>query len=143
MDISNKGLQFIKDREGFRAKAYKDGGGVWTIGYGTITIHGRPVGPSDTCTETQASAWLIKHVEDKCYRSLKGLDLSQGQFDALCSFIYNVGANAFAGSTLLKKIKAYDFKGAALEFLKWINIAGKPSPGLLSRRILEKQMFES
>ena len=69
--------------------------------------------------------------------------INQNQYDALCSFTYNVGIRAFIKSTLLKKINQNDFSGAANEFLRWNKVDGKPHPGLTDRREQEKNLFTS
>ncbi len=68
--------------------------------------------------------------------------LTQWQFDALCSFAYNVGAQNLRTSTLLRKLNARDYAGAAAQFDRWVMADGKPLPGLVKRRALERAMFE-
>ena len=69
--------------------------------------------------------------------------LNENQIDALTSFVYNVGQNAFANSTLLRKLNDGDFNGAADEFMKWIHAGGKVVQGLVNRRATEKELFLS
>jgi len=156
MNISDKGLNLIKYFEGFRDKAYLDSVGIATIGYGTINYpDGRKVRMGETCTKQQAEEWLLDYLEDTVSR-LDNLEfykpLNQNQFDALCSFIYNLGFGALLKSDLYKKAKInpddetiykYD-KGnpkRSCEFTKWIKAGGIDSKGLLARRIKEADLY--
>ena len=143
MLISNKGLALIKKFEGFRDKAYQDVVGVWTIGYGSIKIKGRKVLPTDTVTEHEAEQLIEQELAQDVYPYLYGLGLNQNQFDALCSFIYNLGATNFNKSTLKKKLLAEDYVGASFEFIKWNKAGGKVLRGLDNRRKDEKALFLS
>lgn len=139
MEISTNGLATIGDFEGCKLEAYKCPAGIWTIGYG----HTKGVKEGDRITQQEA-IWLLrddlrwvqnaidKHVTAK---------LNQGQYDALASFIFNVGEFAFASSTLLKKLNAGDYAGAANEFLRWTKAKGRELPGLVRRRQHEKELF--
>lgn len=144
MDISENGYAVIKQFEGFSATAYKDTGGVWTIGYGTIKYpSGKPVKAGDTCTQAQANEWLKNDCKwvDACLDSSVKVPLTQNQFDALASFIYNVGETAFKTSTLLVKLNAKDYTGAANQLDRWVNDNGKRIQGLANRRAKEKELF--
>lgn len=142
MEISEDGLDLIKRYEGYSDKAYPDpgtGASPWTIGYG----HTRGVRPGMTCTREQAAVWLLEDVESasRAVQDYVAVPLTQGQFDALVSFIYNVGVHNFNTSTLLKKINAGDFEGAANEFTRWNRASGQVLAGLTRRREAEKRMF--
>ncbi len=143
MQVSERGVELIKQFEGFRAKAYQDIIGVWTIGYGTTRVDGEPVKPHMVCTQEQACYWLedeandyISQVEDAIT-----VELNQNQIDAIASFMYNVGIGNFRKSTLLRKINRMDFDGAALEFPKWDMAGGKHVAGLKRRRLQEQALF--
>ncbi|PHM57042.1 lysozyme [Xenorhabdus stockiae] len=142
MKISENGLSFIKQYEGLKLKAYPDpatGGIPWTIGYG----HTKDVKPGQVIIEQQAEAFLhddLKPIYITLESAVK-VSLTQGQFDALCSFIFNCGAGNFARSTLLKKLNVGDYQGAADEFQRWNKAAGKVMNGLTKRRASERQMF--
>ena len=141
MHISEKGLSLIKRWEGFRAKAYRDPVGIWTIGYGHI----KGVRPGDYMTEPQALALLreeVKEYEEPVRRAV-AVDLNQNQFDALVSFTYNVGAGAFSQSTLLGLLNQGRYKAAANQFLRWVKGGGRTLPGLVSRRQDERELFLS
>lgn len=144
MQISHNGLSFLKNQEGFKDTAYRDSGGVWTIGYGTTRVDGKPVVQGMTCTEPQASLWMQSHlssVQTAINQSVR-TQLSQNQFDALCSFVYNEGEQAFGKSTLLRKINLNDFIGAGAELDRWVFVGSSPIAGLVARRRRERDLFE-
>lgn len=135
-------LDHIKRFEGCKLNAYQDSAGVWTIGYG----HTRGVHPGDVCTQTQADAWLIADLESAAgaVESLTHtVDLTDGQRDALIDFVYNLGAGAFAKSTLLKCVLAGDHAGAAAQLSRWVYADGKKLPGLVDRRAREVERYLS
>jgi lysozyme len=118
---------------------YRCPAGIWTIGYG----HTQGVRPDESITEAQAEQLLRADLAPVC-RAIAAdvqVSLTQGQFDALCSFIFNVGAGNFSHSTLLAKLNAKDYAGAADEFLRWNHVGDRVLPGLTARREAERQMF--
>lgn len=141
MKTSDSGLGLIKEYEGLKTKAYLCPAGVPTIGYG----HTQGVAMGDVCTEQQATDWLKEDcaVAELTVNTNVKVALTQGQFDALVSFVFNLGAGNFVKSTLLKKLDAGDYAGAAEEFGKWINVNGEPSSGLSRRRAAEIALFLS
>lgn len=141
MVTSDDGVHDIEGYEGTKLKAYKDTGGIWTIATGHT---GPEVCEGLTCTPTQATRWLredLKEAEDAVNRMVK-VPLTQGQFDALVSFTFNLGETQVSGSTLLRKLNAGDYDGAANEFRRWVYDDGKIQPGLVKRRYGEKARFE-
>lgn len=138
--ISDELLAAIKQFEGLRLQAYKCPGKVWTIGYG----HTQGVRPNQHITEAQAESLLKADLLPvTSFINLNGnLAQTQGQFDALCSFIFNIGKRAFLKSTLRQKIlqqaPAAEIQG---EFLRWIYAKGKAMPGLIKRRKWEAQRW--
>lgn len=141
MNISQKGIDIIKKFEGCKLTAYQDQTGVWTIGYGST----ENVTPNLTITQDDAEARLINHLSNICslITGYIKVPCNQNEFDALCSFAYNLGAAALKRSTLLQKMNTGDYMGAADEFHKWCMVAGHPSPGLLRRRVAERTLFLS
>ena len=140
MKMSSQGLATLQTFEGCRLLAYRDGGGVWTIGYG----HTRGVADGLTCLQAQADAWLAEDLApaEQGVARLVQVPLVQGQFDALASFAFNCGVAAFAASTLLRKLNARDYVGAADEFPRWVRDAqGNVEPGLVARRAQERALF--
>jgi len=142
-DISEKGYALIREFEGFRANAYLDSAGIWTIGFGTIKINGKPVKKGDTCTKEQAEQWLKLDClwVDACLDKYITIVVTQNQFDALASLVYNIGETAFKSSTLLTKLNTDDYQGAANQFDVWVNAGGKRLQGLVNRRAKEKELF--
>lgn len=144
MHISPSGIDLICNFEGKRLTAYDDGVGVWTIGFGTTVYpNGMKVKKGDTCTEAQAKAYMahdLKKFEATVNKAVT-VQLNQNQFDALVSLAYNIGANAFSKSTLVKKLNANDIRGAADQFDIWVNAGGKRMQGLVNRRTVEKALF--
>lgn len=140
MKISDNGLNLIKQFEGCRLKAYKCPAGVWTIGYGHT---GADVKEYTIISQTQADKFLAQDVliHANNVSKLVRVPLTQNQFDALVSFEYNVGYGNFLKSTLLKKINASDYTGAANEFEKWTYSNKKKLNGLLKRRMKEKELY--
>ena len=146
MSVSNKGVDLICEFEGKRLVAYDDGVGVWTIGFGTIKYpNGVRVKKGDTCTLEQAKEYMRHDLIEFEYtvNSSVKVPLNQNQFDALVSLAYNIGSSAFKSSTLVKKLNAGDYKGAADQFNVWVNAGGKRMQGLVSRRDREKLLFLS
>lgn len=141
--ISKRGIDLIKQFEGFSPTAYKDVVGVWTIGYGTIQYpNGKKVQPGDTCSKEQAEQYLI-HDTRWVVDALKDYShLKQNRIDALASLIYNIGQSAFKNSTLKKYIDSNQFSLAAKEFDRWNKAGGKVINGLVTRRAKERKLFE-
>ncbi|HHR5464400.1 TPA: lysozyme [Salmonella enterica subsp. enterica] len=146
MRISEKGIALIKTFEGCKLTAYQDSAGVWTIGYGwTRPVDGKPVHRGMTIDQTTAERLLktgLVSYENDVSRLVK-VGLTQGQFDALVSFTYNLGARALSTSTLLRKLNGGDYAGAADEFLRWNKAGGKVLNGLTRRREAERALFLS
>lgn len=141
LSISERGLDLIRDHEGCRLAAYKDSVGIATIGYG----HTEGVKMGDTCTQAQAELWLRRDAEraERCVNGLVTVPLTQGEFDALCSFVFNLGCERLKKSTLLRKINDSDYDGAAAEFQKWVYAGGEKLAGLVARRDAEARLFET
>lgn len=138
MKRSNAGLQLTEDSEGLRLKAYQDTGGIWTIGFG----HTNGVKPNQVITKEVAEQLFeldSKFAED-CVNKY-ALPCTQGQFDALVDFVFNVGPSQFLNSTLLKYHKAGEYDKAAAEFPKWKYDNGKVEPGLVKRRAKEQALY--
>ena len=145
MKTSNKGIELIKRHEGFRSRAYKCPAGVWTIGYG----HTGGVKSGDVITEAQAEEFLRSDLlaAETVVKSQR-LTLSQNKFDALVSFVFNVGKLNFNRSTLLKKAKVnVNDPSIAAEFRRWkyamSPITGQMEvlPGLVRRREEELKLY--
>lgn len=139
MKASNVLIEKIKEFEGVRLKSYKDSAGVWTIGAG----HTRGVKRGQQITMAQAESLLrgdLLNAEN--YVNGLGLNLTQGQFDSLVDFVFNLGARKLANSTLLKRIYA-NAPTAEIqdEFRRWVYAGGKKLAGLVKRREWEAQRW--
>jgi len=137
MEYSKTGIAHTEHEEGCRLTAYPDQGG-FSIGYGH-----RGVAEGSTCTQEQAEAWLLEDIQwasAEVNRMVK-VSLTQGEFDALVDFVFNIGPVHFESSTLLKKLNAGDYQGAAAEFERWDKAGGQVVAGLLSRRKAEEVEF--
>ncbi|HHX5648956.1 TPA: lysozyme [Enterobacter cloacae] len=146
MQTSEKGIALIKQFEGCKLTAYQDSVGVWTIGYGwTQPVDGKPIRAGMTIKQETAERLLktgLVSYEIDVSRLVK-VSLTQGQFDALVSFTYNLGARSLSTSTLLRKLNSGDYAGAADEFLRWNKAGGKVLNGLTRRREAERALFLS
>ncbi|USR72469.1 lysozyme [Acinetobacter junii] len=142
--ISKTGIDLISSFEGIRLNAYDDGVGVWTIGIGTTVYpNGVKVKKGDKCTLEQAKSYFAHDLKrfEASVNNLVKVPLSQNQFDALVSLTYNIGSGNFASSTLLKKLNAKDYQGAADQFPRWNKAKGKVLNGLVRRREAERALF--
>lgn len=155
MTISNEARTFIKRHEAFEPDWYKCSADVWTIGYGhAVFVKYRDPSDEDLpdemsapLTRAQAEALLDSDIDrfEQCVNKLVDVKLTQGQFDALVSFAFNVGCgrNGLAGSTLLDLLNDTAYEQAAEEFERWIYAGGEKLDGLVNRRRGERSMFES
>lgn len=138
MTISSAGVVLIKSLEGFSAKAYPDFGAN-SIGWGHRS---KTIPTGMTITEAQAQEYLDSDIGicQLIINRVVKVQLTQNQYDALVSFVFNTGK---VGPTMLRKLNAGDMAGASAEFPKWINAGGKPHPGLVKRRAAERALFDS
>ena len=146
MTTSSQAEAIIKKFEGKRLKAYKDSGGIYTIGYGSTFNfdQNRPVIATDVIDDTTALNWLRKEISNRSaeIKKLIKVPVNQNMLDSLISLAFNIGTGAFKKSTLLRLLNAGSNKNlVADEFLKWNKVKGNIVPGLTNRRILEKELF--
>lgn len=144
MLIQPSTLRFIRLHEGAKRKAYKDVAGLDTIGVGHLIKPTENYLLHKELNDDEVNALLAADLE-KANASIKKLvtaTLTQQQYDALISFVFNVGSGAFARSTLLKKINTscppVEIKA---EFMKWTRAGGKKVQGLVNRRTAEAELF--
>jgi lysozyme len=156
MKTNQKGLDLIKKFEGFRATPYICPAGYATIGYGHVITdaRGNQIRNLPTARRYEPAAWSAAYAEGRLSADLSwreervtalllGASVNENEFAALMSFAYNLGVAALAASTLLKKVRAGDKKGASAEFMRWV-YAGRPRkvlPGLVRRREAERKLF--
>lgn len=146
MKLNQKGLNLIKEFEGFRSEAYQCSAGVWTIGYGTTRLpNGKPVTQGITITKSEAEKLLLEQV--KTYENrvneliTNELQVSQNMFNALVSFTYNLGVNC-ADLPLICKLTETGAYGRATQIMELYNKAGgKVNQGLINRRKRETDTY--
>jgi lysozyme len=141
MQLSAAGLDLIKRSEGFRGQVYIDVAGVRTIGYG------HRVAPQESfpggIDESQAVTLLagdVRQAEQTVGRLVR-VALTQGQFDALVDFCFNLGAGRLAASTLLRELNASRYDAAGEQLLYWVYAGGEANAGLKVRREAEFQLW--
>ena len=158
MKVSQKCIQQIKIDEGVRNKPYQCPALLWTVGVGhVIDPHHAKVPFAERKTLPIPAGWdrvlSADEIDDILRKDLARFEagvlrlikvpMTQGQFDALVSFSFNVGLGNLQNSTLRMKVNREDYEGAAEQFLVWTKAGGKVLPGLVKRRTHEKEMFES
>ena len=139
---SEAGLALTKGFEGLRLEAYRDSGGVWTVGYGHTgpdLLAGMKISQADADMMLRADV----SAAVACVNGAVEEEISQAQFDALVDFCFNVGRGAFVRSSLLKYVNQGEFAIAGQQFLMWVNVDGKRCEGLVKRRQAERAMFLS
>jgi len=141
MKTSERGLALIKQFEGFRPEAYRDiaDPNLWTIGYGFTSN----VREGDTITKAQANARLARELAayEAGVMEATGGNCTQPQFDALCSFAWNVGIKGMQGSSVIKAHNRGDYQAAARAFALWNRAGNKVWPGLTRRRAAEAALY--
>lgn len=139
LSTSAAGVELIKSFEGLRLQSYRDSVGVWTIGYG----HTRTAGSNQRISADEAHRLLIQDIIDHeaHIKRLVTVPLTQGEFDALSSWVFNLGGGSLASSTLLRKLNSGDYAGAASEIPRWNKAGGKVLDGLTRRRAAERDLW--
>jgi lysozyme len=137
MEFSKAGVALLKTSEGFRAKTYLDVNGLATIGFGHRQMH--PNSFPDGVTEPLAEHILSCDVDDAeaAVERLVKVPLTQGQFDALVDFVFNLGAGRLESSTLLKDLNSGLYEAAGRQLLAWDHAAGREIAALKARREAE------
>jgi lysozyme len=141
MKIGSKALDIVKYYEGFRAKAYICPAGVWTIGYGST----KGVKKGQVINEATAVSYLARDFTEfeNVVNKLVKVPLNQDQFDALVTFVYNVGPQNFKTSTLLKLLNSGDYASVPAQMKRWNKGGGKVLDGLVKRRASEGVLFST
>lgn len=144
MKTSSKGLALLKTFEGLRTKAYRDGGGVWTIGFGHTAAAGAPIPRAGMEITAQDAMDILARDLGQYERGVSAAlkrSPTQNQFDAMVSLCFNIGVDAFQDSSIVRCFNAGDPQLAAERFLLWNKDNGKVIPGLTRRREAEKALF--
>lgn len=141
MKTSEAGCELIKSFEKLELKAYQDTGGVWTVGWG----HTGPDVKESTWVDPQGAERLFQEDVSWAEGVVDGnitVPLEQYQYDALVSFVFNIGAYQFRTSTLVKKLNQKKYDEVPGELRRWVYDEHKVEPGLVKRRDKEATLFE-
>ena len=140
-DSLNKAGRLIAEFEGFSSTVYRCQAGVPTIGFG----HTRGVVDGQTITKEDALRLLMSELStlQKALASVIHVDVTEGQFVAILSLVYNIGMWKFRTSTLLRELNKENFVNAGNEFARWIYVKRQPNEGLMRRRAKEREVFDS
>lgn len=143
MRLSAAGLELLKKSEGFRSRTYLDAAGHPTIGYGHRLVH--PEYFPGGISEAQGAAMLLNDVwaAEQAVERLVKVALTQGQFDALVDFVFNLGEGQLAASTLLKDLNDGMYHAAAGQLLRWDHAGAEEVAGLKARRAAEFKLWGS
>lgn len=138
--VNQIAVDFIKEKESCRTSAYKDLGGVWTIGYGHT---GPEVQEGLQWSSSECEATLARDVEkvEEQVKALVKVPLNDNQMAALISFAYNLGVGALKRSELLSIINRADYLHASTGFMNWASVDGRRVKGLVKRRLEEALLF--
>ena len=140
MNTSAEGIALIKKFEGCELKAYQCSAGVWTIGYG----HTKDVEEGDTISKDQAEEMLVEelHEYENYVNEYINVALSQNQFDALVSWVYNLGPANLKASTMLKVLNDGKYEDVPYQMKRWNKAGGKVLDGLVRRREAEALLYQ-
>lgn len=156
MKASENGIRIIKKFEGRAIKPYRDSVGYWTVGFGHLLypeqlrlereqIMSFALKPEDNRVFTEEEMEFLLRIDllrfERAISKNIIVPLGQNQFDALISFIFNVGIGALQRSGLRMKLNRKEYFDASLEFLKWNKAGGKVLNGLTTRRKIERELF--
>lgn len=141
--ITQKGLELIKQFEGFSSVIYKDSAGLPTIGYGHLIKENEKALFKSGITKSKAEELLKADVNtaERAVTRLITVPLNDNQFDALVSFTFNLGAASLQRSTLRAKVNRAEHEQVSLEFLRWVYAGGRKIPGLIRRRQAEAELY--
>lgn len=143
--ITHKGINLIKQFEGFESEIYLDAAGLPTIGYGHLIRKDEHRMFENGISEAAGEALLIKDVlfAEQAVLRLISVPLTDGQFDALVSFTFNLGGGALQRSTLRRKVNREDHADVPREFLRWVWAGGRKLKGLVRRREAEVEFYKA
>ena len=135
-----EGLALIKKFEGCELEAYQCSAGVWTIGYG----HTKGVAPGDSISQEEAEQMLVDelHEYESYVNEYVTVALSQNQFDALVSWVYNLGPANLKASTMLKVLNSGEYEDVPAQMKRWNKAGGKVLEGLIRRREAEACLYQ-
>jgi len=142
--IKQEGIDLIKFFEGFESKIYLDAAGLSTIGYGHLLRAGEDEMFKNGISPEAGEALLIKDIlsAETAVLRLIHVPLTDGQFDALVSFTFNLGSGALQRSTLRRKVNREEHDEVPVEFHKWVWVGGRKLKGLMNRREAEAELYQ-
>jgi lysozyme len=142
--ITRQGLELIKRFEGFEPEIYLDAAGLPTIGYGHLLRPGEAEMFAGGISYEAATALLIKDVQsaERAVLRLIRVPLTDGQFDALVSFTFNLGSGALQRSTLRRKVNRAEHKEVPVQLMRWVWAGGRKLRGLVRRREAEAELYQ-
>ena len=147
MQCNSRGIAIIKHYEGFYSTPYKCPAGLWTFGYGNIRDKEGQRVTADTApiSDLEGEMLLMEELDtvEGQIKRLAVIPLTENQFSAICSLVWNIGSGRFKASTLRAKLNRGDYEGASAEFPKWRRGGGRILPGLVRRRKSERELFET
>jgi len=143
MRLSAAGLDLLKKSEGFRDRIYTDVAGFRTIGFGHRLAPVEAYPESITAAQAESILFADLGTAESAVQRLVKVPLSQGQFDALVDFVYNLGAARLASSTLLRYLNAGNYDAAAWQLLAWDHAGTREIAGLKLRREAEFHMWST
>ena len=143
--ITKQGIDLIKRFEGFEPEIYLDAAGLPTIGYGHLLQQGENKMFAGGISEAAGEALLIKDVgiAERAVLRLIRVPLTDGQFDALVSFTFNLGGGALQRSTLRRKVNREEHSDVPAEFMRWVWAGGRKLRGLVRRRRAEAKLYQT
>lgn len=143
--ITKQGIDLIKRFEGFEPEIYLDAAGLPTIGYGHLLRPGEAEMFADGISEAAGEALLIKDVgiAERAVLRLIKVPLTDGQFDALVSFTFNLGSGALQRSTMRRKVNREEHEEVPAEFMRWVWAGGRKLRGLVRRREAEAGLYQT
>lgn len=143
--ITKNGINLIKSFEGFESEIYLDAAGLPTIGYGHLIRKGEHKMFENGISEAAGEALLIKDVllAEQAVLRLINIPLTDGQFDALVSFTFNLGGGTLQRSTLRRKVNREEHDDVPAEFMRWVWAGGRKLKGLVRRREAEANLYKS
>jgi lysozyme len=137
MQLSAAGLMLLKQWEGYRDRTYLDVAGLPTIGYGHRVLASEPFPHGIQPSQAEEILARDVHAAEQAVLRLVKVSLSQGQFDALVDFVFNLGQGKLASSTLLKMLNAGNSEAAAEQLLRWDHAGTQENASLKARRTAE------
>lgn len=142
--LNEESLDHLKEFEGWREKAYRCPGGHWTIGYGHKIVPGDGINENSCISKADGLRLLEQDVETaaKCVENKVNVHLTDNEFGALVSFVYNLGSGTFGQSSIPGSLNAGNKNEACNTMQKYVYASKVKLPGLVKRRAKEVELFQ-